>query len=128
MLGAHHVSTPSIQHQGRDETTVKLDFLPQVGGPLLAGVTSSFLQSWQEDHQLKVVGHALTQGGVKGAPAVQGVVKGEWEDEEGTGLLAQMIQVEVQRGLVQGLTFMLLIEDSTHLHVNQRSLQQVGGS
>ncbi len=75
-----------------------------------------------------MVGHALTQGGVEGAPAVQRVVKGEWEDEEGTGLLAQMIQVEVQRGLVQGVTFVLLIEHSTHLHINQRSVQQVGGS
>lgn len=127
MLGAHHVSPPSIQPQGWDKATVKLDFLAEVGGPLLAGVASSLLQGRQEDHQLKVVGHALTQGGVEGAPAVQGVVKGERKDEEGTGLLAQMIQVEVQRGLVQGLTFMLLVQHSTHLYINQRSLQQVGG-
>lgn len=113
VLGVHHVPPLSIQAQGRDKTTVKLDFLAQVGGPLLTGVASSFLQGRQEDHQLKVVGCALTQGGVEGAPAVQGVVKGKWKDEEGTGLLTQMIQVKVQRGLVQGLTFMLFVEHST---------------
>lgn len=122
VLGAHHVPPPSIQPQGRHKATVKLDFLTQVGGPLLAGVTSSLLQGRQKHHQLKVVGYALTQGRVEGAPAVQWVVKGEWEDEERTGLLAQMIQVEVQRGLVQSLTFMFLIEHSTHLHIYQRPL------
>lgn len=112
VLGVHYVPPLSIQAQGRNKTTVKLDFLAQVGGPLLTAVSSSLLQSRQEDHQLKMVRRAFTQGRVEGAPAVQEVVKGEWENEEGTGLLTQMIQVKLQRCLVQGLTFMLFIKHS----------------
>ncbi|KAG7218308.1 hypothetical protein INR49_010004 [Caranx melampygus] len=43
VLGAHHVPPPSIQPQSWNKAPVKLDFLAQVGGSLLTGVTSSLL-------------------------------------------------------------------------------------
>lgn len=55
------------------------------------------------------------------------MVKGEWEYEQRTCLLAQMVQIEVQRGLVESLTF-TLVKHSTQLYIDQRPLQQIGGS
>lgn len=123
VLATHHVPAPGVQHQRRHKATVKQYFLTQVRGSLLTKVPGSFLQGWEEDHQLEVVGGALTQNGVEGAAAVQRVVKGEREDEERTRLLAQLIQAEVERGLVQRLAVMFLVEHSADLYVHQRSLQ-----
>lgn len=128
VLSAHQVSPLSIQSQSRQKSPIKLNFLAQIGGSLLAGVPSSLLHGCKEDHQLKVAGCAFTQDGVKGAPAVQYVIKSEWENKKLAWPLAQIIQVEVQGSLVQCLTFMLFIKNSTHLYVDQRLVHQVGHS
>lgn len=38
-----------------------------------------------------------------------------------------MVQIEVQRGLVESLTF-TRVQHSTQLYIEQRPLQQIGGS
>lgn len=129
VLGVHRVSTLTVQHQHRmDKAVVQADLLAQVRGPFLAGFAGPFMHRWQENHQLKVGGRAVKQGGVNGALAVEGVEEGEWEDEERIGLLTQTIRVKVQRGLVQGLAVALSVEDGAHSYVHQGSLQQVGGA
>lgn len=92
MLGVHGVSTLTIQHQHwMDKAVVQQDLLAQVRGPFLARFASPFVHRGQENHQLKVGGHTVKQGCVNGALTVKGVEEGEWEDEEGIGLLAQTI-------------------------------------
>lgn len=39
-----------------------------------------------------------------------------------------MIQIKIQGGLVQRLTVVLFIQNSTQLDIYERSVQQVGGS
>lgn len=129
MLRVHRVSPLTVQRQHwMNEAVVQLDLLAQVRGPFLAGLAGPFMHRRQENHQLKVAGRAVKQGCVNGALAVEGVEEGEWEDEERIGLLAQTIRVEVQRGLVQGLTVALGVEDGAHSHIHQGALQQVGGA
>lgn len=111
-----------------DKAVVQPDLLAQVRGPFLAGLARPLVHRWQENHQLKVGGRAVKQGGVDGALAVEGVEEGEREDEEGIGLLTQTVRVKVQRGLVQGLTVALGVEDGAHSYIHQGSLQQVGGA
>lgn len=129
MLGVYGVSTLTIQHQHwMDKAVVQQDLLAQVRGPFLARFTGPFMHRRQEHNQLKVGGRTIKQGCVNGALTVEGVEEGEWEDEERIGLLTQTIRVKVQRGLVQGLTIVLGVEDGAHSDIHQRSMQQVGGT
>jgi len=127
-LAAHLVPAQRVQAHGRHEAAVKLDLLAEVGGPLLTGVPRALLGRGQEDHQLKVGGVPLAEGRVQWAAAVQRVVEGEGEDEEGAGPGAQVVQLEVQRGLVQRLALVLLIEQGADLHVHQGAHEHVGGA
>ena len=128
LLAVHLVPAQRVQAHGRDEAPVKLDLLAEVGGPLLTGVPRALLGGGQEDHQLKVGGAPLAERRVQGAAAVQQVEEGEGEDEEGAGPRAQVVQLEVQRGLVQRLAVALLVEHGAHLHLHQGALQHVGGA
>ena len=127
LLAVHLVPAQRVQAHGRDEAPLKLDLLAEVGGPLLTGVPRALLGGGQEDHQLKVGGAPLAERRVQGAAAVQQVEEGEGEDEEGAGPRAQVVQLEVQRGLVQRLAVALLVEHGAHLHLHQGALKHVGG-
>ena len=128
LLAVHLVPPQGVQAHGREKAPVKLDLLAEVGGPLLTGVSRALLGRREEDHQLKMGGAPLAEGRVQGAAAVQQVVEREGEDEEGAGPRAQVVQLEVERGLVQRLTLTLLIEHGAHLHIHQGALEHVGGT
>ena len=127
LLAVHLVPAQGVQAHGRDKAPVKLDLLAEVGGPLLTGVPRALLGRGQEDHQLKMGGAPLAEGRVQGAAAVQQVEESEGEDEERAGPRAQVVQLEVQRGLVQRLTLAFLVEHGAHLDVHQGALEHVGG-